>query len=243
MERRFDTLFSLVLEHPDFPGAPVPGLSLKPTEHCLSQLGRCGLMFKKDPAGGLVVVEKLVRNGQPPTPVRPICEAIVFSFWVENQNQTLLKTTRPFDGSAPLPQSPWASRFLLCTSNQGAVTPNLPLQSAQLSFVYPSAFSVPVSSGVTKVRVTPRRANAAPYDLWPQPLKAANLIEVRLPDGLYQLEHIGSGHPPEPVVVQSNASARAIGLVEIHVDETFDYNAAAVQYRLQLEAGTDMGLN
>jgi hypothetical protein len=243
MERRFDTLFRLVVEHPNFAGEPIPGLSLRPTDDCLAQMARCGLIFKKDAFGALLVVEKIVPSGQPPVPLRPIRESMVFRFWVENQNQTLLKTTQPYNGSDPAPESPWATQFLLCASNLGALTPDLPLQSAQAHFVYPSAFTVPVSGGVSKVKVSPKRAGATTFDLLPQPLKAANLIEVRLPNGLYQIERFGSGQPAEPVVVQPSGSAQAIGLVEIHLDSTFDYSAAPVQYRLLLEAGADMGLD
>jgi hypothetical protein len=122
---QFDTLFEVEIYHNYYKSGIGEDLTIEPTVLCQRQLSNYGLFFKKTLKGFVVLYEYTTDIAGHPHPLRPIEDALKFSFLLKSTNPYLINYSKlPIDSQADqiyylhnLNKNPINERLLL-TSKQ-----------------------------------------------------------------------------------------------------------------------------
>jgi hypothetical protein len=225
MERRFDILFSIRLDHEAYPvGQDLP-FSLRPTAACQRVLARYAWVFKPNDRGGFVAVEKLV-EGATKQPTFPLRGPVELGFWLDSRDTSVLNATLPWASETGKPVSELATSSLLCFDNLQPGATELAAAGGKAShndtyFLYRPQFDV---RGVSTVAVTSLTPGKPQRQLTPKP--GASAIQVALEPGAYEVRR--GALPAERALLQPDLrSGPTLGLVRIFVT---DSNAVRVDY-------------
>lgn len=217
MERRFDILFSIRLQHEAFTGDQELPLTLRPTEACKQVLARYAWLFKPNDRGGFVAVEKLV-EGTTRRPTFPLRGPVELGFWLETRDSSLLGSTLPWASGSGKPASALATSAVLCFDNLAGAT-ELASSGSTAShndtyFLYRPRFDV---RGANTVEITSLTPGKPKRQLSPKP--GSDSIQVSLEPGAYEIKR--GALPAERALLQPDLrSGSTLGLVRIFVTDS-----------------------